>query len=84
MVGADDLLEALMARKYKYLTEEQWRQAEILVEDRASAREIERTTGVYRKKLIERFPDAVWTKEEVGEYRSILNYNHIYRKRVTA
>jgi len=46
-------------------------QAARLLQDGASQREVQRTTGIARETLRKHFPDKVWTFVEGGEFRAL-------------
>lgn len=52
-------------------TPERIQQARQLLEDGASQREVQRTTGIARETLRKHFPGKGWTFVEGGEFRAL-------------
>ena len=51
---------------------ERLEQAARLLEDGASQREVQRTTGIHRTTLRKHFPGKGWTFVEGGQFRALL------------
>jgi DNA-binding CsgD family transcriptional regulator len=55
-------------------------QAELLVADGASCREVARTIGVHSKTVKKYFPESVWSKQQQSEMISaIQKYRHVLK-----
>ena len=65
-------------------TPEQLAQAADLFADGASQREVQRTTGISRETLRQRFPQNGWSYKEGGDFRALINTLETTIRRVNA